>query len=141
MPIKKCYGKEPSVVEKYVMGNCAPLTEWAENRSIFIQFPFWVLRAQGAPIFINNPFSGIFILVGTLVGNWWAGVNGLIATIVAIFMALILRQPKPDINSGGVTFCALLIGTQLGAHFQYVDSKIVPYYQIIGITVMLAILR
>ena len=97
------------------MGDIQVLNDWLETKNIALQFPNWFFRAAGAPIFLNNPISGIIIVVGMFVADPWIAFHGVFGLILSILMALFLKQPKPAIISGGVTFHGMLVGIVIAA--------------------------
>ena len=99
------------------MGDLAIVNEWFAAKPIPLQLPNWIFRAMGTPIFINNPYSGILIMVAMFVGNWWAGVTGLVGLLTAIATSLGMFMDRGAIINGGATFHGLLIGIVLGATF------------------------
>ena len=72
---------------RYVMGDMSAVNEWLDNKPWILQLPNWVLRGIGAPIFLNNPISGLLILVGMFVESAWVAINALIGLLVAIATA------------------------------------------------------
>lgn len=89
------------------------LTVWFADKPVALQFPIWMLRAIGAPIFLNNPISGLLILIGMFITNPWASINAVIGLITAMVTALVLNLNRGDIASGGATFHGLLVGIVL----------------------------
>lgn len=59
-----------------------------------LQFIDWVLRGISQVVFVNNPISGILILVGLLVQSPWLALNGYVATVVSTMTALLLSQDR-----------------------------------------------
>lgn len=99
----------------YVMGIAPAVSKIVEDKPVIIQFPNMFLRAYGAPVFINNPFAGFIILMGTLIENPWHGILGILGLISAILTSLLSGQLRDDVISGGSTFHGLLIGLTLAA--------------------------
>lgn len=89
------------------------LTVWFADKPVALQFPIWMLRAIGAPIFLNNPISGLLILIGMFITNPWASINAVIGLITAMVTALVLNLNRGDIASGGATFHGMLVGIVL----------------------------
>ena len=55
--------KEPAIF-KYVMGDMKIVSDMLAPKPWIVSFPIWILRSMGAPIFLNNPISGLLILIG-----------------------------------------------------------------------------
>lgn len=96
------------VLQKYFMGNIEVLEHFLEDKPVLLQFPTWILRAMGAPIFVNNPISGIFILAAMFYSNSWVAVCSLMSLVVATSSALLLKRDHAEIANGGVTFNSML---------------------------------
>ena len=60
------------------------LSDWLSDKPAFVQLPNWLLRAVGAPIFLNNPISGILLIIGMFINSPWVAVNALLGLVVAI---------------------------------------------------------
>ncbi|CAD5117531.1 DgyrCDS6296 [Dimorphilus gyrociliatus] len=97
-------------LQKYLMGNMEVLDQFLEDKPVLLQFPIWMLRATGAPIFVNNPLSGVFILAALFYSNSWVSVCALMSLVVAISTALLLNRDQSEISSGGITFNSMLTG-------------------------------
>uniref|UniRef100_A0A4W3HS94 Solute carrier family 14 member 2 n=1 Tax=Callorhinchus milii TaxID=7868 RepID=A0A4W3HS94_CALMI len=62
-----------------------------EQNCIF-QFLDWILRGAAQVMFVNNPLSGLVILIGLIVQNPWWALNGVVGTVSSTLAALILSQ-------------------------------------------------
>ncbi|XP_064648377.1 urea transporter 2-like [Lineus longissimus] len=100
---------------KYVMGDINVLNDWLTDKPWIVQMPNWIFRGIGAPIFLNNPISGLIIMVAMFISNAWVAINGLLGLVTAILTALALKQNRGDIQSGGCTFHGMLIGIVIAA--------------------------
>lgn len=45
-------------------------------------------------MFVNNPLSGVLIVLGLFVQNPWRAISGCLGTIVSTLTALVLSQDK-----------------------------------------------
>lgn len=70
-----------------------PLSSFADKPQV-LQFFDWILRGLSQVALVNNPISGILILVGLLVQNPWWALNGFIGTAVSTLTALMLSQDR-----------------------------------------------
>ena len=102
-------------IQKYVMGDIVLLNEWLRDKPAIVQSWNWFLRAVGAPIFLNNPISGVLLLVAMFVGNPWGATCGVLGLLSAIITAVLLKQDRGAIEGGGVTFHGMLVGITLAA--------------------------
>ena len=84
------------------------LNDWLDDKPWIVQSPNWFLRSLGAPIFLNNPISGVFILVALYVHDPWVATSAVIGLVTAIITAVLLKVPKADIANGGATFHGML---------------------------------
>ena len=105
----------------YITGNMAAVNVWMVNKPFLVQFPNWFFRAIGAPIFINNPLSGVLILAAMFVGGGWLAVCGIIGLVSAIITASLLQQPHGAIEGGDCTFHGMLIGIVLATSLDLDD--------------------
>lgn len=66
---------------------------------------------------INNWVTGIFFLAGLAVSNWRAAMWAAIASLTALFVALLWHAPGHDVENGLYGFSAVLTGIALGSTF------------------------
>ncbi len=100
------------------MGDMSAINEWLENKPWILQLPNWILRAIGAPIFLNNPISGLLILIGMLLHSAWMTVNALMGLLAAIATAIMIGVDRGDIVSGGATFHGMLVGIVISSSIE-----------------------
>ncbi len=74
-----------------------------------------LLRAYAAILFVDAPWAGALFLLATF---WFpnAGASGLLAALIGVFTARVLRFPHLD--SGLHVYNSLLVGLALGAYYQ-----------------------
>lgn len=94
----------------YVTGDMREFASWLKDKPPLLQFIEWVLRGISQVILINNPLSGILILVGLLVQSPWLALNGLVGTVVSTLTALLLSQDRAAIAAGLHGYNATLVG-------------------------------
>uniref|UniRef100_A0A2J8XFJ2 Urea transporter n=1 Tax=Pongo abelii TaxID=9601 RepID=A0A2J8XFJ2_PONAB len=94
----------------YVTGDMKELANWLKDKTVLLQFIDWILRGISQVVFVNNPISGILILVGLLVQNPWWALTGWLGTVVSTLMALLLSQDRSLIASGLYGYNATLVG-------------------------------
>ncbi|XP_074239627.1 urea transporter 1 isoform X1 [Saimiri boliviensis] len=94
----------------YVTGDMKELANWLKDKPVVLQFVNWILRGISQVVFVNNPISGILILVGLLVQNPWWALTGWLGTVISTLMALLLSQDRSSIESGLYGYNATLVG-------------------------------
>uniref|UniRef100_G3QYN0 Urea transporter 1 n=1 Tax=Gorilla gorilla gorilla TaxID=9595 RepID=G3QYN0_GORGO len=94
----------------YVTGDMKELANQLKDKPVVLQFIDWILRGISQVVFVNNPISGILILVGLLVQNPWWALTGWLGTVVSTLMALLLSQDRSLIASGLYGYNATLVG-------------------------------
>uniref|UniRef100_A0A8C3UQM0 Urea transporter n=1 Tax=Catharus ustulatus TaxID=91951 RepID=A0A8C3UQM0_CATUS len=67
---------------------------------LMFQLVDWILRGTSQVMFVNNPLSGLIILVGLFIQSPWWMLTGCTGTTVSIFTALALSQDRSSIAAG-----------------------------------------
>ncbi|MEM9219411.1 MAG: urea transporter [Cyanobacteria bacterium P01_F01_bin.150] len=83
------------------------------ERYPLIDFVNYVLRGIGQVIFINNPISGLLILIALFIQSPWVGAMGLLGVVASTIMALVLRLDRTDIRNGIFGYDGMLVGAAL----------------------------
>ncbi|XP_072029555.1 urea transporter 2-like [Amphiura filiformis] len=125
----------------YFMGVVPPLNRWLLNKPWPLKFLNACLRGYGQPVFLNNPFSGIIIMVAMFLQNPWQGTNGLIGLVVAQLTAMLMKQDKGAVENGAIAFQGLLTGlviTAMSGTPQWYAPLILPVVICSIISVMLS---
>ncbi|XP_054439559.1 urea transporter 1 [Pteronotus mesoamericanus] len=109
--ISSCRGKRrfPKALG-YVTGDMKEFANWLKDKPLVLQFFDWVLRGLSQVALVNNPISGILILVGLLVQNPWWALTGFVGTVVSTLTALLLSQDRSAIAAGLHGYNATLVG-------------------------------
>ncbi|KAK7081016.1 hypothetical protein SK128_025456 [Halocaridina rubra] len=81
-----------------------------------------ILRTIGAPMLANNPFSGALILTAIILEAPMVALWALSALVVALVMALILKQPQHLVSSGQITQHGFLLGLLMGHATQHMPD-------------------
>lgn len=132
-----CTSRPFNFLRTYIMGDIAILNKHLTGKPWILQLPNWILRAIGAPIFLNNPISGLIILIAMFVNSPWIAINSMLGLLTAILTSFILRQERSSIVNGGCTFHGMLVGTVLSASVDKPDW----YPWIIFPVIILAMVR
>ena len=74
-------------------GTLSALNHYLEDRPI-VDFINYTLRGIGQVIFVNNPISGLLILLALFVQSFWVGCLGLIGVLASTITALILQLDR-----------------------------------------------
>ena len=74
------------------MGHLPALTDFLETKPKPLRYIDWYFRLYGAPIFLNNPISGILIIVAAFVDNHYYATNGVIGGTVGFLTALLVMK-------------------------------------------------
>ncbi|XP_023097715.2 urea transporter 2 isoform X1 [Felis catus] len=103
-------GKRVSRALSYITGEMKECGEGLKDKSPVFQFLDWVLRGTSQVMFVNNPLSGILIVLGLFVQNPWWAISGCLGTVVSTLTALILSQDRSAIAAGLHGYNGVLVG-------------------------------
>ncbi|XP_006766166.1 PREDICTED: urea transporter 2 isoform X1 [Myotis davidii] len=103
-------GKRISSALSYVTGEMKECGEGLKDKSPVFQFLDWVLRGTSQVMFVNNPLSGLLIILGLFVQNPWWAISGCLGTVMSTLTALILSQDKSAIAAGLQGYNGVLVG-------------------------------
>ncbi|XP_012860206.1 urea transporter 2 [Echinops telfairi] len=103
-------GKRISRALSYITGEMKECGEGLKDKSPVFQFLDWVLRGTSQVMFVNNPLSGVLIVLGLFIQNPWWAISGCLGTIVSTLTALILSQDKSAIAAGLHGYNGVLVG-------------------------------
>ncbi|KAK1337768.1 hypothetical protein QTO34_002402 [Cnephaeus nilssonii] len=103
-------GKRISSALSYVTGEMKECGEGLKDKSPVFQFLDWVLRGTSQVMFVNNPLSGMLIILGLFVQNPWWAISGCLGTVMSTLTALILSQDKSAIAAGLQGYNGVLVG-------------------------------
>ncbi|XP_063996976.1 urea transporter 2-like [Pogoniulus pusillus] len=94
----------------YLTGEMKEYGEWMKNKPLMVQLVDWILRGTSQVMFVNNPFSGLIILVGLFIQSPWWMLTGCTGTTVSTFTALALSQDRSAIAAGLHGYNGILVG-------------------------------
>ncbi|XP_068418390.1 urea transporter 2 [Eschrichtius robustus] len=103
-------GKRVRKALGYITGEMKECGEGLKDKSPVFQFLDWVLRGTSQVMFVNNPLSGILIVLGLFVQNPWWAISGCLGTVVSTLTALSLSQDKSAIAAGLHGYNGVLVG-------------------------------
>ena len=78
-----------------------------------LDFVNYTLRGIGQVIFVNNPVSGLLILVALFIQSPWVGTMGLVGVIASTLTALLLKLDRDAIRNGIFGYNGILVGAAL----------------------------
>ncbi|NXD85273.1 UT2 protein, partial [Halcyon senegalensis] len=94
----------------YLTGEMKEYGEWMKNKPLMFQLVDWILRGTSQVMFVNNPFSGLIILVGLFIQSPWWMLTGCTGTTVSTLTALALSQDRSAIEAGLHGYNGILVG-------------------------------
>ena len=84
---------------------------WANQPSL--DFINYNLRGVGQVVFVNNPLSGLFILLALFIQSPWIGLMSLVAVVTSTVTAIALKLDRDTIGSGIFGYNGILVGAAL----------------------------
>ncbi len=72
------------------------------------------LRGIGQVIFVNNPVSGLLILIALLIQSPWVALLGLLGVVASTVTAILLKLDRDSLRNGIFGYNGLLVGAALG---------------------------
>jgi urea transporter len=90
------------------------------------------LRGVGQVCFMNNPLTGLLILVAMCVGELWLGVAGAIGLVVSTLTAIAIGMDRAAIRAGLFGFNGVLVGAGLSLFLQPDWDALVMVWIVVG---------
>ncbi|XP_048786985.1 urea transporter 2-like [Lagopus muta] len=109
-------GKQMPQVIKYLTGEMKEYGEWMKNKPLMFQLVDWILRGTSQVMFVNNPLSGLIILVGLFIQKPWWLLTGCVGTVTSTLIALALSQERSAISSGLHGYNGILVGVLMAVY-------------------------
>ncbi|KFW04925.1 Urea transporter 2, partial [Fulmarus glacialis] len=94
----------------YLTGEMKEYGQWMKNKPLMVQLVDWILRGTSQVMFVNNPLSGLIILVGIFIQSPWWMLTGCTGTTVSTLTALALSQDRSAIAAGLHGYNGILVG-------------------------------
>ncbi len=76
-------------------------------------FVDYCLRGVGQVVFMNNPVTGLLILVGMFIASTWLGTAAIIGLVVSTLVGILLGMDRALIRAGLFGFNGILVGAGL----------------------------
>jgi urea transporter len=77
-------------------------------------FVDYCLRGVGQVVFMNNPITGLLILIGIFVASAWLGVASVIGLLASTLVGILIGVDRGLIRAGLFGFNGILVGAGLG---------------------------
>ncbi|NXG21403.1 UT2 protein, partial [Grallaria varia] len=100
----------------YLTGEMKEYGEWMKNKPLMVQLVDWILRGTSQVMFVNNPLSGLIILVGLFIQSPWWMLLGCTGTAVSTLTALALSQDRSAITAGLHGYNGILVGLLMAVY-------------------------
>ena len=84
---------------------------WANQPGL--DFINYSLRGAGQVVFVNNPLSGLLILLALFIQSPWIGLMSLVAVVSSTVTAIALKLNRSTIRSGIFGYNGILVGVAL----------------------------
>ncbi|NXX67537.1 UT2 protein, partial [Spizella passerina] len=86
------------------------------GKPLMVQLVDWILRGTSQVMFVNNPLSGLIILVGLFIQSPWWMLTGCTGTTVSTLTALALSQDRSSIAAGLHGYNGILVGLLMAVY-------------------------
>ncbi|NWV93090.1 UT2 protein, partial [Machaerirhynchus nigripectus] len=100
----------------YLTGEMKEYGEWMKNKPLVVQLVDWILRGTSQVMFVNNPLSGLIILVGLFIQSPWWMLTGCTGTTVSTLTALALSQERSSVAAGLHGYNGILVGLLMAVY-------------------------
>jgi urea transporter len=107
---------------------------WGERMdgNPFLAFVDSCLRGVGQVCFMNNPITGLAILVAMFVGEVWLGFAGVLGLVVSTLAAIAIGMDRAAIRAGLFGFNGVLVGAGMSLFLQPDWSGVVMVWIVVG---------
>ena len=93
-------------------GTLQPLNKQLVNQPL-LDFLNAILRGIGQVIFVNNPISGLLILLALFIQSPWVGSMGLLGVLASTITAMVFQLDRETTRNGIFGYNGLLVGAAL----------------------------
>ena len=110
------------------------MPEWSKRteRTPALDFVDSCLRGVGQVCFMNNPVTGLAILVAMFVGEAWLGFAGALGLVVSTLAAIVIGMDRGAIRAGLFGFNGVLVGAGLSLFLQPDWDVLVMVWIVVG---------
>ncbi|OXB58332.1 hypothetical protein ASZ78_001027 [Callipepla squamata] len=86
------------------------------DKPLMVQLVDWILRGTSQVMFVNNPLSGLIILVGLFIQKPWWVLTGCVGTATSTLTALALSLERSAIAAGLHSYNGILVGVLMAVY-------------------------
>lgn len=105
-------------------------SSWLRSRPA-LDFADYTLRGVGQVVFMNNPVTGLLILVGLWITGPWLGLAATVGVVAATGTALLLGLDRDVLRAGLFGFNGTLVGAGLATFLTPEFSLVVGVYVVL----------
>lgn len=107
---------------------------WSERaaENPLLDFVDSCLRGVGQVCFMNNPVTGLAIVIAMFVGEAWLGFAGVLGVVVSTAAALLVGMDRGAIRAGLYGFNGVLVGAGLSLFLQPDWDELVIVWIVVG---------
>jgi urea transporter len=105
-------------------------SSWTQSRPV-LDFLDYTLRGVGQVVFMNNPVTGLLILVGLWVAGAWLGLAATVGVLAATATAVLLGLDRDALRAGLFGFNGTLVGAGLATFLAPEFSVVVGAYVVL----------
>jgi urea transporter len=93
-------------------GSLQPLNQKLAHQPL-LDFLNYSLRGIGQAIFVNNPISGLLILIALFIQSSWVGVLSVVGVMASTLAAIALNLDRTSLRNGIFGYNGILVGAAL----------------------------
>ena len=114
------------------------MPDWSERAdgNPLLDFVDSCLRGVGQVCFMNNPVTGLAILVAMFVAEPWLGFAGVLGVVVSTLAAIVIGMDRGAIRAGLFGFNGVLVGAGLSLFLQPDWDVVVMVWIVVGCGVL-----
>ncbi|KAI5619902.1 urea transporter 1-like, partial [Silurus asotus] len=109
-------GLKQQLIQKllYCTGEMEPFQKYMQDQSFLIQLLEWLLRGVSGVIMVNNPLSGILILIALSIASPWQTLLGSLGLFSSTVMAILIGQESAKVSRGEHGYNGMLVALLIG---------------------------
>ncbi|MGH0133766.1 UNVERIFIED_CONTAM: hypothetical protein FKN15_003837 [Acipenser sinensis] len=96
-------------VAMYITGDMKDFRKFMQKKPFLLQLLEWSLRGLSQVIMVDNPLSGVLILVALILYNPWYTLTTTVGLLSSTLTALIIGQDSADVSKGVYGFNGALV--------------------------------
>jgi len=113
--VSRIVAPEPDISQRSIWGGLGTMQKLNQRlvKQPTLDFINYNLRGIGQVIFVNNPLSGLLILLALLIQSPWIGLMSLLGVISSTVTAIALKLDRETIRNGIYGYNGILVGAAL----------------------------